>query len=258
MKRALILAVGVVTGGVHAAPPPQPNGYTYDPAVGWHWYNEPKKPKDKQPPPGSPSSPTPESATETLRKLSIIRDELRNQAVLEGTPESVRRYKVMQDYLVDKATKFSATWDRVLLENPELDYSLQHPYYNGTAPLEYQKERQAQNAAIRYVNQRYGVFFFYRGNEPLDNKLGEVIKEFSVQYGIPVIPITVDGRVNPDLPESKQDTGQAGKMGIKHFPAVYLVEPGKKTFKPLAYGFITQDDLARRMLNVVTDFKPRF
>lgn len=79
-----------------------------------------------------------------------------------------------------------------------------------------------------------------------------------MQYGIPVIPITVDGRVNPDLPESKQDTGQAGKMGIKHFPAVYLVEPGKKTFKPLAYGFITQDDLARRMLNVVTDFKPRF
>ncbi|PEM34987.1 conjugal transfer protein TraF, partial [Bacillus wiedmannii] len=76
--------------------------------------------------------------------------------------------------------------------------------------MEYQKERQAQNAAIRYVNQRYGVFFFYRGNEPLDNKLGEVIKEFSVQYGIPVIPITVDGRVNPDLPESKQDTGQAG------------------------------------------------
>ncbi len=52
------------------------------------------------------------------------------------------------------------------------------------------------------------------------------------------------------------DAGQAKKMGIKHFPAIYLVEPGTGTYKPLAYGFITQDDLARRVLNVVTDFKP--
>ncbi|BAO37021.1 type-F conjugative transfer system pilin assembly protein TraF [Serratia marcescens] len=256
MKRTFILIAGILSVPIYAASPP-PNGYNYDPAVGWHWYNEPKKSNDPQRAQEPVANP-PESATEQLARLSRLRDELRNRAVLAPTSENVRDYKVMQDYLVEKATQFSATWDRVLLENPELDYSLQHPYYNGTAPLEYQKERQAQNAAIRYVNQRYGVFFFYRGNEPLDNKLGEVIKEFSAQYGIPVIPITVDGRVNPDLPESKQNSGQAENMGIKHFPAVYLVEPGKKTFKPLAYGFITQDDLARRMLNVVTDFKPRF
>ncbi|MEB5708238.1 conjugal transfer protein TraF [Pantoea anthophila] len=83
-----------------------------------------------------------------------------------------------------------------------------------------------------------------------------MVKEFSEQYGLTVIPVTVDGRASPDLPDTRQNAGQAEKMKIEHFPAIYLVEPRTKKYQPLAYGFITQDDLARRMLNIVTDFQP--
>ena len=44
-------------------------------------------------------------------------------------------------------------------------------------------------------------------------------------------------------------------MGIKHFPALFLVNPRKGEYKPIAYGFITPDDLARRVLNIVSGFK---
>ncbi|WNK60668.1 hypothetical protein RM151_22730 (plasmid) [Pantoea agglomerans] len=35
-------------------------------------------------------------------------------------------------------------------------------------------------------------------------------------------------------------------------------DPKSKSFRPLAYGFMTQDDLAKRFLNVATGFKPNF
>jgi len=37
-----------------------------------------------------------------------------------------------------------------------------------------------------------------------------------------------------------------------------LVNPGSGEMKPLAYGFISQEDLLGRFLNVATDFAPDF
>ncbi|KGT94760.1 conjugal transfer protein TraF [Erwinia typographi] len=233
----------------------KPDGYNYDPAVGWYWYNEPVK-KDDPASQVPPSSPAPESPTARMKRLQAFRDNVMNEAMLNPTPANIRRYKIVQDWMVNQASQFAANWERVLLENPDLDYNLQHSYYNGTANIQYTQQRQKQQQAIRYVNQHYGVFFFYRGSEPLDNRLGAIVKEFSQQYDLPVVAISVDGRISADLPDSRPDAGQAAKMNITHFPAIFLVEPLKKQYKPLSYGFITQDDLARRMLNVVTNFKP--
>lgn len=254
MKRLTALLL-IASLPLCAAEKTEPDGYNYDPAVGWYWYNQPVQ-KDDDGRQAQPPPPPQESPTARMKRLQAFRDNLMNEAMLHPTTENIRRYKVMQDWMVNQASLFASRWEKVLLENPELDYSLQHPVYNGTANIQYTQQRQKQQQAIRYVNQRYGVFFFYRGNEPLDNRLGAVVKEFSEQYGLPVIPVTVDGRVNADLPDTRQDGGQAQKMKISHFPAIFLVEPRTKKYQPLAYGFITQDDLARRMLNVVTDFKP--
>lgn len=253
MKKSLCLMLVLSVFPLHAEEQ-YPDGYHYDPAVGWYWYNQPITKED---PAAVPSvSPTPESPTSRMKRLQAFRDNVMNEAMLSPTPDNIRRYKIVQDWMVNQASRFAANWERVLLENPELDYNLQHSFYNGTANIQYAQQRQKQQAAIRYVNQHYGVFFFYRGNEPLDNRLGSIVNEFSQQYDLPVVAITVDGRLNPDLPDSRRDAGQAARMKIDHFPAIFLVEPLKKKYKPLAYGFITQDDLARRMLNVVTDFKP--
>lgn len=72
------------------------------------------------------------------------------------------------------------------------------------------------------------------------------------------IPVSVDGNVSPQVPDSRQDDGQSARMGITHYPALFLVDPKSKNFRPLAYGFMTQDDLAKRFLNVATGFKPNF
>ncbi|HGJ5857829.1 type-F conjugative transfer system pilin assembly protein TraF [Arsenophonus nasoniae] len=252
MKRLLLSSV-LLSAIVTAKPD---DGYHYSPAVGWHWYNEPAPQQETLEAPSSPQKTL--SAVETMQKIKALGDELRNAAVLDPkSPEKLARWIAFQNYWSDNASQFSATWQKVLLLKPELDYNNRHSHYNATATLSYANERKAQATAIKAVNERYGVFFFYRGNAPLDNKLAQVVREFAQQYQMAVMPISVDGVINPELPNSQKDRGQAAKMQIRYFPALFLVDPSTGRYHPLAYGFISQDDLAKRLLNRVTDFAPR-
>lgn len=70
--------------------------------------------------------------------------------------------------------------------------------------------------------------------------------------------VSVDGVINPLLPDSRTDQGQAQRLGVKYFPAMMLVDPKQGSVRPLSYGFISQDDLAKQFLNVSEDFKPNF
>ncbi len=51
---------------------------------------------------------------------------------------------------------------------------------------------------------------------------------------------------------------RAQRLGVKYFPAMMLVDPKQGSVRPLSYGFISQDDLAKQFLNVSEDFKPNF
>lgn len=142
--------------------------------------------------------------------------------------------------------------------NPELDYNLQHSYYNGTVKNQLAADYAEQRKAISTLAQHYGVMFFYRGREAIDGQLVQVIKNFRETYGLSVIPVSVDGVINPMLPDSRTDQGQAEQLGVKFFPAMMLVNPKSGQVKPLSYGFISQDDLAKQFLYVSSDFKPNF
>ncbi|HDN9802213.1 TPA: conjugal transfer protein TraF, partial [Aeromonas salmonicida] len=111
---------------------------------------------------------------------------------------------------------------------------------------------------IAKLASQYGIFFFYRGQMPLDNLAGSIIANFAKDNNISIIPVSVDGVLNPALPTSRLDAGQRQRMGIKFFPAIFLVDPKQHTYRPLAYGFITPDDLSRQFLNVATGFKGEF
>ncbi|MGT5589383.1 conjugal transfer protein TraF [Escherichia coli] len=115
-----------------------------------------------------------------------------------------------------------------------------------------------QRQAIAKLAEHYGIMFFYRGQDPIDGQLAQVINGFRDTYGLSVIPVSVDGVINPLLPDSRTDQGQAQRLGVKYFPAMMLVDPKQGSIRPLSYGFISQDDLAKQFLNVSEDFKPNF
>ncbi|PHM59562.1 type-F conjugative transfer system pilin assembly protein TraF [Xenorhabdus ishibashii] len=234
-------------------------GNEYRDPVGWQFYNLPEKKIEKE---KIIKSVQPEMSMEekAMRQMKAVQKKLEESkivAIMNPTTTNIAIYKTYQDFFTEKASVFSSQWEKTLLEYPHLDYNIQNSHYNATATIKTTTERQAQAKAVKLVNQQYGIFFFYRGGEPLDNHLAKIVKEFSQQYDLAIIPISVDGKISSEYPDSKINEGQFETMKVKYLPAVFLVEPKKGNFKPLSYGFISQDDLARRVLNVVTDFKPR-
>ncbi|KAA5971645.1 type-F conjugative transfer system pilin assembly protein TraF [Pantoea sp. M_9] len=248
MKRLLVLLVVLPLSAPAADVLRNPSD-----EAGWHWYHEPEPPEEEAP--AAPPKMSPEA------RMAALQQETKAAlaaAIMTPTVENFARFKRLQDFWTARAGEFSMVAQKAMLVHPELDYNLQHSHYNGTARLQQSDDRRRERKAIASLAEQYGVFLFYRGGEAADAQLAEVVKGFSREHGVSFIPVTVDGKASATLPETRMNQGQAERLGVTHFPALVLVDPREGTAKPLAFGFISQDDLARRFLYVATDFKPNF
>jgi len=252
MNHLLIMTGLLLCGAAHAVPL---SDASYE-SLGWHWYNEPED--EDIPEPAKAVVATPTSPSEQKAQLQQATKEALDTAILYPTPQNFKRYMTLQNFWTTKAGEFSQSAKQAMLMYPELDYNLQFSHYNGTVPAQLQADQQKQKAAIAKLTADHGLFFFYRGKEPRDSLLASVVKSFCDEHGLSLIAVSVDGTLSPALPQSRRDTGQAKRMDIRHFPALFLVNPTDESYQPVAYGFITPDDLSRQFLNVATDFKPNF
>jgi len=267
MKRILMVLAVLCALPVHAGEASGPGAEEVvtpaEPFTGWHWYNEPKKaPPVKPAPAPKPAEQVPDfsrlSPGEQAKVLKRFTQEALDRAILYPSSENTATFLRWQKFWTDRASMFSQSFAVAQLNHPELDYNLEHPHYNSTVPLQQAKDQSQQAQAIAALSGEYGLFYFYRGQDPIDAQMAGVVADFARARGISLIPVSVDGTVSPQVPDSRPDNGQSRAMGIDHFPALFLVEPKSRHYRPLAYGFMTQDDLAKRFLNVATGFRPNF
>ena len=240
-------------------------------AIGWHWYNEiyPENKKHEKREKveqgnndgegsGSKKSKKEDSATKQIILLRQAVQEAKARAILYPTEENMRTYLILQNFIMSQANIFAHMWKKTQLDYPELDYSILHPVQNNAQHVLYAGIRKKEEMAIKAFSEKYGLLFFYRGNNPLDQELAPTIESFSRDNNISLIPVSVDGKkleifANPTM--SQIDNGQAGKLGVRYFPALILVDPRNQRVRPLHYGFISDSDLRRRFLQVASDFQ---
>jgi len=220
-------------------------------AIGWHWYNEiyPEENRERKEEIKRESS---------MAQMALLRQALREakaRAILYPTVENMRSYLILQNFVTNQAGLFTQIWKKTLLEYPELDYGVLHPTQNNAQHIIYAENSRKEKDAIKSFSEKYGLFFFYRGSNPLDQALAPTVHRFSKENNISLIPITVDGKLIDTFSVNHTNNGQAEKLGIKYFPALILVDPKNQKVVPLHYGFISDSELHRRFLQVATAFK---
>lgn len=224
---------------------------------GWQWYNP--QADDGGETPLAQAAPAPAmTPSEQKKVLQQATREALDTAILYPSAENFRRFMLLQNFWTDRATDFTQTAKLARLKYPELDYNVKRSHYNGTVEARLTEEKKVQSAAIGQVAQRYGLFFFYRGNNAVDNLMAGVIRAFCEERGIRLMAVSVDGKLSDQLPQSRPDSGQAEKMRVTHFPATFLVDPKTQRWQPLAWGFMSHDDLDRQMVGVLTHFAPDY
>ena len=215
-------------------------------AMGWHWY------KEEMPAAKKLQKSNPVTQMEALKKtITYVLD----KAILNPTEENVRAYIKLQTLVSNQASLFSRMWQKVLWHNPELDYALLHPVNSMGRKVDLSLKRQAEEMAIGQLRQESGLFFFYRSTCPYCQRFAPIVKNFAHKYGLTVIPITTDGIVLPEFPDSKSDRGQAARFNVTYEPALFAVNPYTGRAYPLSYGLVSEQELRERILDIARNFR---
>jgi conjugal transfer pilus assembly protein TraF len=222
----------------------QAQSYYDQHAIGWHWYDDPKlneKTHDDH------------AASDPVAQIKAIKQALEialDKALLNPTPPLIKRYISLQNQWSERASLFSRVWQWVLLQHPELDYSITHPTNQVGRSVYLDTLTQAQETAIKALAKQNGLFFFYKSSCTYCQRFAPIVKNFSDRTGMPVIAITTDGIALPEFPQSHLDRGQAQHFQVKVEPALFTVNPYSHRAMPVAYGLISESDLRQRILDI--------
>ena len=229
--------------------------YYTEHAVGWHWYDDPAEAKQlKSPKPMTVAPPKSDPTAEIDSVRKTIKQSL-DQAILDPTQENVKSYIVLQNQLSSRANQFSNTWQEVLLNHPELNFSINHPTNSMGIKVYQEEESKNKDAAVAAFAKHTGLFFFYRSTCPYCQRFAPIVKHFAESYGITVIPITMDGIPLPEFPDSHADTGQAKKFHVTVEPSLFAVDPYTQKAFPVAYGLTSETELRENIYKIITNFK---
>lgn len=228
---------------------------------GWRWYNEPKpikqnsKPKPKPLPPNTVTRVM--SATEQMDWFHKEYDEVKNDTVINPkNKEKLAKLLTLHHYITDQTDQIGMTFKALLLEQPEFSYTKDHPTEQAARQTYLTLETAKKEAAINtLVDEGWGFFFVYEGKDTLSNSLAPSMQSFADKYHIELLGLSNDGAFISSIRENKANQG---KVTVPFTPALILVHPKTKAFKPLAYGFISQQDLLGRFYNVATDYQSDF
>lgn len=191
-----------------------------------------------------PAEPVPLSAAWLRANL----ERYQRQAIDDPTPTKVALYLYLQRIALDKASRFTDAYQRVVQSDPYLDETTRHPVGN-YANLLNRIAGQQRAAVLKDLAGEAGIWFFYRADCPYCAAQAPVLHLLSEQVGFRVQAIALDGRALPGgrFPEFRPDSGQAARLGVVSTPALFLVRP-PEGIVPIAQGLLSLSDLEQRLL----------
>ena len=218
-------------------------------AEGWAWYEdiqkqkmeEPEETQGEQKPEISLPIVAPLTASEKTAQIRKDLEEKLAQAVLEPTEENVENYMREQQKWINQSAKFSRTWTKVLLQQPELDATTEFPVTQYGIQLYKKIQQDKLTALMKQLNSEYGLFFFYEGKNKSSQAFSLVVQEFAKKYGWEVIAISKDGFLLEGFVDNHPDNGTIRTIGIEIFPSLFLVNPHTADIRPVSFGLVSLD-----------------
>ncbi len=225
---------------------------------GWFFYREAPKEEDKDeveklpqplPTPASPpttiSSETPEAPlfSEVMKKRG---EELLSRAMENPTIENVKTYVEHNNLMIKLSENFSTLWQKVLMTYPELESPV--PTSDADKDIYFKVEGEKEREILYELSREAGLFFFYSASCPFCQRQALHLRRFLSEYPFFALkPVTMDGSVLEEFPETVPDNGISARLGIEGVPALLLAFPPAR-FERISSGLLTAEELKRRLI----------
>ena len=258
LKRALAATVVWATLGASAAGG-EWRSWCADEGVGdtlgWHFYCDRQEeaqeaePAPTQPPPAPPEATDARSATERILEMRRALEEARAEAILDPTPAKVTAYLRLQQETLQKAAAFSDVFRRTVWASPELDYTLKRPVGALAKQLWSDGRRQARDAALARLGERYGLIYLGHAGCAGCKVFGPLLRAFATRHGVDVLAVSLTGHALEGWPEAVPDNGRAARLGLGDapVPALVLFDTKTQRVRPVGFGVMAEDEMAERI-----------
>lgn len=219
---------------------------------GWFFYKDLQKDeeelREEKPRPVMPSSPPPLFSNQPLftEKMKRWGDELLSRAMEEPTIENVRAYMEYNRLMMKLAENFSLAWQKALMMYPELESPV--PVSDSDKDLYFEVVEKKEREILYKLSRKAGLFFFYDGNCPFCERQAYYLKKFIVENPFFVVkPVSLDGSVFEEFPETVMDNGISQRLGVTTVPSIFLAFPPDR-FERISNGLVTASELKRRLI----------
>lgn len=210
-------------------------------AEGWPWYEDRKIEEKKEVPKKQSSS----------QKLAQAKKELEEKladAILEPTQENIVAYIKLQKKWLDRSSKFSEEWSKILLDLPQLDPTIGFPVSHYGRQVYRRIDNEKKQERISELSQDYALIFFYEGESKVSQAFSLVVQEFGKKYDWEIAGVSCDGTMIKGFQINRVDNALSEQFGINVFPALFAVTPNKQEAVPIAYGLVSFDKIENNLL----------
>ena len=211
--------------------------------LGWHFYCE--KPKEEI----AAEASLPVTPKEQLTAIQQKLDDLRITAVMQPTQENIVAYVTFQQEQLERASHFSDAWSKMLWQRPDLDLTISSPVSSVGKQAWMDTRQEEIRKALLSLHERYGIFFVYSSTCPYCHRYSPILKSMQNSYQLSIFPISKDGGILPEWPESVKNTGQLGVLGLEDspVPATLLFDKVSGQVTQVGYGILSESELAERL-----------
>jgi conjugal transfer pilus assembly protein TraF len=219
---------------------------------GWFWYQEALElPKENKENPNPITPLTTLSPTEHMKAYQRKVEDSLNLAILKPNETNLKAYAKNYFEVIHRGQRFTDAYQRMLLKNPNFDYTLQFPV-NPLAQQVYAEQKEIHlETAIRDFAKSHGLFFFLSSTCQYCRVFAPIVKSFAKKYNISVLAISMDSQKLKEFPNAIENRDAFRLFKVTHLPALFAVNPKTKAVIPIAHGAISLVQLEENILRVV-------
>lgn len=219
---------------------------------GWFFYRDPLREEEKEEvkeerkPEVKSESPVPEPIPLFTERMKKRGDELLSHAMENPTIENVKAYMEYNNLMMKLSENFSLAWQKALMMYPEFEGPV--PVSDADKDLYFQSVREREQEILQGLSREAGLFFFYSSSCPHCERQAAHLRRFMAEHPYFVVkPISLDGGVLPEFPETVMDNGISSRLGVDKVPSIFLAFPPDR-FERISVELLTADELKRRLI----------
>lgn len=185
-----------------------------------------------------------------IKTAEQLRQELKRRedlAVMDPSEQHMKDYLELWQLTQDKGSVFADSWRRVVWQNPSLDHAQKRPVNNSAIKIYDEGRLRNEEQQLRTLAREHGLIFFFRSDCPYCHAMAPTLRMLSDQYGIEVLPVSVDGQGLPDFPQPRDGRAQAAAWGVERVPALFIGSRQTGDRAPIGFGMMALSEIVNRI-----------